>query len=150
MTPDDPKRCYGSRHGNGENPWRPATRDIGRVGARRGSPPARAKCAAVAIVCRSAMLRPAGDAPNDHRAHSLPRSERHPAPPRRRAVGRTGRARPLVASPQYSALPSSAKAKAMRDIIAKSREAATKAILVANPGLVKGVARHRLEQVTGP
>ena len=34
--------------------------------------------------------------------------------------------------------------------IAKTREAATKAILVANPGLVKEVARHRLERVTGP
>ena len=56
----------------------------------------------------------------------------------------------LVASPKYAALPSLAKAKAIRDIIASTREAATKAILVANPGLVKGIARRRLERVTGP
>ncbi len=56
----------------------------------------------------------------------------------------------MIASPGYAALPSAAKAEAIRDIIAKTREAATKAILVANPGLVKGIARRRLEQVTAP
>ena len=51
----------------------------------------------------------------------------------------------LVASPKYAALPDSQKAKVVRDIIRKTREAATKALLVANPGLVKGIARRRLE-----
>ena len=66
----------------------------------------------------------------------------------------------MIASPGYAALPSAAKAEAIRDIIAKAeairdiiaktREAATKAILVAYSGLVKGIARRRLEQVTAP